>query len=195
MLTLDLDSSSPVVPGRLSLLAYYLSPPYKQQDLHEVLLQEEVAVGTSPVPVAHNVVVLAEGARRGMLAGWWRGCKLALLPSALRIGDGLSCFHLYGEAWTGWGGGGGVGGRHWLGVRFVDGRGNGGVNIVWLRWRGVRWGGVVLVLEWRGVAHWGPVWWWSPHLVGRVIAVDREVLAVRHIVIQLLKKWERYRIR
>ncbi len=77
MLTLDLDSSSPVVPGRLSLLAYYLSPPYKQQDLHEVLLQEEVAVGTSPVPVAHNVVVLAEGGERHA-GGVVEGCKLAL---------------------------------------------------------------------------------------------------------------------
>lgn len=77
MLTLGLDSSSPVLPGRLFLLAYFLLLPYRHLDLHEVLGQGEVEVGTSPVPVPHNVADLAEGVVRHA-DGAAAGCKLAL---------------------------------------------------------------------------------------------------------------------
>lgn len=77
MLTLGLDSFSPALPGRLSLPAYFLLLPYRRRDLHEVLVQEEVAEGTIPVPALHNVADLAEGGERHA-DGAVAGCTLAL---------------------------------------------------------------------------------------------------------------------
>lgn len=57
-----------------------------------------------------------------MLARRGRGVGLFCLSPALGISDRLGGFDLHSEAWPTRGGGSGVGGWHWLGIRFVGGR-------------------------------------------------------------------------
>lgn len=120
-----------------------------------------------------------------MLARRGRGVGLLCLSPTLRISDRLSGFDLHGEAWPTQGGGSGVGGWHWLGVRFVCGGRLGRIGIFRL-WGGlIRWRRMILALRMRRVTHDGSGLGRSTCLVGRFVALTVKMLVVRHVVVQL----------
>lgn len=127
--------------------------------------------------------VLARGGRRVGLLG---------LPPRLRVGDGLSRLHLDGEPGPGGRGGRGVGGRDGLRVG-LGVRGGGGVVVRLvgggvlrgLVLAGVAGGRVVLALGVRRVAHRWPTLRRPRALVRWPVVIPREVLVVRHVVVQL----------